>query len=93
MQLSILSPRGQKLSQQSGTGRCGGGRYGGAFQFRVDATAEPPEYQILALPWTLRRVGVRVRVLRVKVMVRVWLRLRVRVRLGLGFRRSGHDNL
>ena len=26
-----------------GGGRYGGGRYGGTFQFRVDATAEPPD--------------------------------------------------
>ena len=29
-----------------GGGRYGGGRYGGAFQFWVDATAEPPDTHI-----------------------------------------------
>ena len=67
-----------------GGGRYGGGRYGGAFQFRVDVTAEPPDTHISTLPWTLRRVGVRVRVLRVRVRVRVRIRLRVRLGLGLG---------
>ena len=59
-----------------------------------DATAElfnlgwtlRRSHQILTLPRTLQRVGVRVRVLRVRVRVRLRVRLRVRVkvRLGLG---------
>ena len=57
-----------------------------------DATAELSNlgwtlrwsHQILTLPWTLRRVGVRVRVLRVRVRVRIRIKIRLRVRLGLG---------
>ena len=41
-------------------------------------------HQILTLPWTLRRVGVRVRVLRVRVRVRIRLRVRLGLELGLG---------
>ena len=37
-------------------------------------------HQILTLPWTLRRVEVRVMVLRVRVRLWLWLRLRVTVR-------------
>ena len=52
-----------------------------------DATAElvtfgwtlRRSHQILTLPWTLRRVEVRVMVLRVRVRVRLWLWLRLRV--------------
>ena len=66
------------------------GRYGGALQFRVDATAEPPDTHI-TIDATACWGRVRVRVLRVRVRLR--LGNRVMVRLGLGFRCSGHGNL
>jgi hypothetical protein len=45
------------LHNAMGTGHCGGGRYGGALQNRVDATAESHDTHIKTLLWTLRRNG------------------------------------
>ena len=74
--------------------RYGGGRYGRAYQFRVDATAEPPDKQILTLRHYHGRYGGLGLGLglafRLRLRLRLWLRVRVRLglALGLGFCRS-----